>query len=63
MVGVMTAYVAWNNGTAMQCYVEILPGRVAGRTKCFECDGTGRWTFTPEGRADACPECKSTGAS
>lgn len=57
----MTAYLGFRKTTAVECEVEDL-GCGAGRTKCFECGGTGDWTpFHPENVPTVCVECKGSG--
>src|SRR5438552_1821589 len=51
----MTAFVALNNDTPVECDV-IRRGAGAGETQCFECGGTGDWTpFHPDSKGRAHP--------
>jgi hypothetical protein len=56
----MTAYVALNNDTPVECDVEVIGG-IAGRTDCFECGGTGKWPWHPDGKMHQCVDCKGIG--
>ena len=57
----MTAYVANNNDTAVETWVQDL-GSGAGNCSCFECKGTGSplFPFAMHGSGQW-PECKGTG--
>jgi len=59
----MTAFVAENNDTPIDCDV-VRHGAGAGETECFECGGTGDWTPfhpDPQGQRIVCRDCKGTG--
>ena len=56
----MLCYVAENNETAIWQTVRNA-GAGAGETQCFECGGTGRWPWHPDGRVRPCVDCKGTG--
>src|SRR5947207_2737954 len=56
----MTAFVAENNDTPIQCEI-VRRGAGAGETDCFECEGTGDWTPfhpDPQGQHIPCRDCK-----
>jgi hypothetical protein len=58
----VTAYVALNNDTSIDCHV-VRRGAGAGETTCFECSGTGDWgQFYPDppGHKVDCRDCKGT---
>lgn len=56
----MTVYTALNNDTAVVRQVEIVTDS-AGRIRCLECGGSGKWPWEPDGAARRCPDCKGTG--
>lgn len=57
----MIVYLGTKRETEVEAEIEDL-GLGAGRTTCFECEGTGDWTrFHPENMPMQCVDCKGTG--